>query len=331
MCYSALVEADLQILERTEPVAVDLSAFEAMFEARLSMKIDIPKALETNFNLPRSPQERRIRELIETYKNQAEVNYTTDIVKYQERLADAERRLAKRTSKTGLEDQRKAAEGISWCEHKIRELSRVERKENDSRIYPRWYAPVIVMEGHERVIRPMRYLCRPENMPEAMFSPEYKRVVPFELAREGCYNARRDNLERFWRNQFTVKHGYMVIHSFFENVELHKYEHRELDVANGEKSKNLIIHFNPRAQEPMKVACLWAHIERDGGYPLESFAAITDEPPPEVAAAGHDRCLIPLATPSIEAWLHPTDGSFEEMYAALDNRVRPFYDHRLAA
>lgn len=331
MCYSALVEADFQSLTRKEPVTVDLAAFEAMFEARLSMKIDIPKALETNFNVPRDPQERRIRELIETYKSQSAAGYSVDIEKYRKKLADAERRLAKKTSKTGLEDQRKATEGISWCEHKIKDLSRIERKENDSRIYPKWYAPVVVLEGNERVIRPMRYLCRPENMPATLFSPEYRREVPFEVAREGCYNARRDNLERFWRKQFTAKHGYMVIHSFFENVELHKYEHRELDVANGEKSKNLVIHFNPKMPEPMKVACLWSRVERDEGFPLESFAAITDEPPPEVAAAGHDRCLIPLTAPSIESWLRPIDGQFEAMYAALDNRVRPFYEHRLAA
>lgn len=325
MCYSAMVQQDLFELQKTEHAKIDLDKFEALFEARLSMAIDIPKAMEANFNIARDPQYRRIQDLIQAYKVKAEADYLQEIEKYRAKLADAERRLAKKESKTGLEDRRKATEGIEWCEHKIRGLSRVERREGDNRIYPKWYAPVIVQEGNERVIRPMRYLCRPENMPEKLFSREYGKVLPFEVALKGCYNARRDNLEDFWRKQFSVKHGYMVIDSFFENVELHKYEHREL--AEGEKSQNLVIHFNPDTDEPMKVACLWSHIERDGGFALDSFAAITDEPPPEVSAAGHDRCLIPLTAASIESWLRPVAGSYPEMYEAMDNRVRPFYEH----
>lgn len=39
------------------------------------------------------------------------------------------------------------------------------------------------------------------------------------------------------------------------------------------------------------VACLWTRTEIPGADGLWSFAAITAEPPPEVAAAGHDRCV----------------------------------------
>ncbi len=41
----------------------------------------------------------------------------------------------------------------------------------------------------------------------------------------------------------------------------------------------------------MPLACLWDRWSKEGEPDLYSFAAITDEPPPEVAAAGHDRCL----------------------------------------
>lgn len=37
-----------------------------------------------------------------------------------------------------------------------------------------------------------------------------------------------------------------------------------------------------------------------------SFAAITAEPLLEVAAAGHDRCIIPIMPENIDAWLAPT-------------------------
>ena len=62
-----------------------------------------------------------------------------------------------------------------------------------------------------------------------------------------------------------------------------------------------------------------------------SFAAITDEPPPEVAAAGHDRCIIPIRAENVDAWLSPDRGNLKALYAVLDDRERPYYEHRLAA
>ena len=67
------------------------------------------------------------------------------------------------------------------------------------------------------------------------------------------------------------------------------------------------------------------------GHRLLSFAAITDEPPPEVAAAGHDRCIIPIRPENIDAWLNPDPKNLDAMYAILDDRDRPYYEHRLAA
>jgi len=58
---------------------------------------------------------------------------------------------------------------------------------------------------------------------------------------------------------------------------------------------------------------------------------ITDEPPPEVEAAGHDRCIVPIKTENIDAWLNPEASDLKAMYAILDDRDRPYYEHRLAA
>jgi hypothetical protein len=41
----------------------------------------------------------------------------------------------------------------------------------------------------------------------------------------------------------------------------------------------------------MLVACLWSSSSAPDEPDLLSFAAITDEPPPEFAAAGYDRYL----------------------------------------
>jgi len=70
-----------------------------------------------------------------------------------------------------------------------------------------------------------------------------------------------------------------------------------------------------------------AHGEPD----LLSFAAITDEPPTEVAAADHDRCIVPLKPENVAAWLSPAGASVDAMYALREDRYRPFYEHRLAA
>ena len=64
---------------------------------------------------------------------------------------------------------------------------------------------------------------------------------------------------------------------------------------------------------------------------LMSFAAITDEPPAEVAAAGHDRCIIPIRPEHVDAWLNPDPVNLAAQHAILDDRARPFYEHRIAA
>jgi len=105
-------------------------------------------------------------------------------------------------------------------------------------------------------------------------------------------------------------------------------EHREL--APGEKEQNIILEFRPQLAQEMLVACIWSHWTGAGAPDLDSFAAITDEPPAEVAAAGHDRCIIPIKSENVDAWLSP-GADLKAMYSILDDRARPYYDHRLAA
>lgn len=81
----------------------------------------------------------------------------------------------------------------------------------------------------------------------------------------------------------------------------------------------------------MLVACLWSHWTGPDEPDLLSFAAITDEPPAEVAAAGHDRCIIPIKPENIDAWVNPNSRDRKALYAILDGRERPYYEHRLAA
>jgi putative SOS response-associated peptidase YedK len=81
----------------------------------------------------------------------------------------------------------------------------------------------------------------------------------------------------------------------------------------------------------MLVACLWSRWSASGEPDLLSFAAITDEPPPEVAAAGHDRCIIPIKPENVDAWLNLNASHLASLYAILDDRDRPYYEYRLAS
>ncbi len=87
----------------------------------------------------------------------------------------------------------------------------------------------------------------------------------------------------------------------------------------------------PSNGQLMHIACLWSRWTKPGEPDLLSFAAITDEPPREIEAAGHDRCIIPIKPENIEAWLKPEASSLDAMYAILDDKDRPYYEHRLAA
>jgi putative SOS response-associated peptidase YedK len=163
----------------------------------------------------------------------------------------------------------------------------------------------------------MRYQCRLAGKP-AFYDTKFP----------GTYNARRDSLDGFWRDQFGAYHAVMIAEAFFENVSRHRMERREL--KPGENEENVILEFRPQPAQEMLVACLWSHWQ-EGSESLLSFAAITDDPPPEIAAAGHDRCIIPIKPAHLDAWLAPQGRDLSELQAILDDRARPYYEHRLAA
>jgi len=162
----------------------------------------------------------------------------------------------------------------------------------------------------------MRYQCRLPGWTEAL-----ERKFP------GTYNARRESIPKTWDKLFGLRHGVIIVSSFFENVERHSMEHREL--AEGESSENVILEFRPKPEQDMVIACLWNE-SLDGDEALLSFAAITDEPAPEVAAAGHDRTIIQIKPENMDAWLTPERRSIEELQAILDDRPHAYYEHEVS-
>lgn len=318
MCYSAQIWAEYKKYVRAYDVEIDLATYAELFWSRLEDdRIKIPKAMEDAFNVPQSEQERRIKDLIDQYQTRQAGKLEQELFKQRKRLADAERTLQTRTTKAATEAQRISRNKIEWALGKLSDLKRTNPIASDSRIYPGYYAPVMVMENGKRVLKPMRYQCRPAGKP-AFYDTRYP----------GTYNARRDSLEGFWKGQFGHTHGLMVVNAFYEHVAMPSGA--QGGSTEGEATK-VILEFKPRPEQDMLVACLWSHWEAEGQPDLYSFAAITDEPPAEVGAAGHDRCIIPIKPEHIDAWLNPDPRNLGALYAILDDRERPYYEHRLAA
>jgi putative SOS response-associated peptidase YedK len=81
----------------------------------------------------------------------------------------------------------------------------------------------------------------------------------------------------------------------------------------------------------MLVTCLWSHWTHTSDPDLYSFAAVTDDPPPEVAATGHNRCIIAIQPQNVAAWLSPQGLEKSKLAAILSDRPCPYYEHRIAA
>lgn len=330
MCYSAQVWQQYQQYVRHYRVKIDIATFAKLFGSRLGNdKLKIPKAMEMAFVHPDATLGEgaaHIQTDIQRWRAQQTLKLEQELFKQRKRLADAQRTLLSKTTKAATEAQRIASHKVDWHLNKLADLHRTEPKDEDNRIYPGSYAPVMVMEHGQRVLKPMRYQCRPAGKP-ASYDQQYP----------GTYNARRDNLTGFWKGQFGVTHGLMVVNAFYEHVSRPRSQNNGEPVGlDGGKdadkaTENVILEFRPRPQQNMLVACLWSHWRGDGEPDLDSFAAITDTPPAEVAAAGHDRCIIPIKEEHIDAWLNPDPTRLEALYAILDDRQRPYYEHRLAA
>lgn len=318
MCYSAQVWQAYQDYVRRFGAEISIREFVELYASReKGAKIKTAKAMDDAFLRAGAPEANEIARSIEAWNMQQATELEQLLFRQRRRLVDAERTLQSRSTKKALDDQRIATNKIDWAKGKLTDLRRTTPEDRDRRIFPGVYAPVMVMEQGRRVIKPMRYQCRPAGKP-ALHDMKYP----------GTYNARRDNLGGFWKGQFGLTHGVIVCNAFYENVSRHKVEGREL--GEGEAEENVILEFKPQPRQEMLIACLYSHWQGDGES-LWSFAAITDEPPPEVLAAGHDRCIIPIKEDALDVWLSPDQGDLAALYAILDDRQKPFYEHRLAA
>ena len=322
MCYSAQIKADYHDFRREHGATISLKRFSELFweKRKDGQWTKIPKAMREAFRRPRGEDEFTLAKLVAEADREQAAKYAAEISAQSERLVRAQTVLASsKPTKRAADDARIASNKIQAAQRNLDDLQRQQLVDRDSRIYPGQYAPVMIAQAGQRIVVPMRYQCRLPGWTKAT-----ERKYP------GTYNARRDKLEQPWGKLFGYRHGIMIVTRFYENVPRHKVEGRELGA--GEAEQNVVLEFDPNPPQDMLVACLWnISPGANSGNDLFSFAAITDDPPAEVAAAGHDRCIIPIKPEHVDAWLSPDPDNLQALYAILDDRARPYYAHRLAA
>jgi putative SOS response-associated peptidase YedK len=179
------------------------------------------------------------------------------------------------------------------------------------------------------------------------------------------FNARRDNLKSpFWSECFRRNHGFIVLRGFFEWVavrDLVKAGRVSLDQvkAEFEKQRNqrverllqeqrpvrptkaeqteaifrkTVIEFHPDGMSELLVPVIFSKKDLPNGEVDFGFAIVTDDPPPEVREAGHDRCPVFLDRPSVEEWTKGAQKlSAESLDVILARRLPCSFAHRLAA
>ncbi len=218
------------------------------------------------------------------------------------------------------------------------------------RIFPNYWAPIIHQQDDQKNISPMRY---------STFIPEFINAPKNYTS----FNARRDNLtSRFWSDSFMVHHGILILEGFYEWVAVkdllkagvvtieqvkaefdRQTEERKKRILSQGKTykptkteqkdprfRDIVIRFTPENHQVIKVPVIFNVKQDDSGQEMRGFALITDQPPPEVLRAGHDRVPINLNDEGCSQWLMMGSRQPLHWQNILDLRDTEVFSHRLA-
>jgi len=221
-----------------------------------------------------------------------------------------------------------------------------------SRVYPGHFASVFFKDAGRIQVELMRY-------------GTYPPIDGAAAKKYTSFNARSDNLRsHFWSNAFMHHHGFVIVTAFFEwvsvrdllkagtvtiseveaNFQRQQEERKTRILASGKKYKptptelkspidrQIIIQFTPEDGSDLVVPVIFSRNPNQSSESAFSggFAIITDEPPPEISRAGHDRCPVILESGAELEWLNFEDKNAHDLEILLDRRRRTFFRHQLA-
>lgn len=154
----------------------------------------------------------------------------------------------------------------------------------DERVVPRRKGHVVVSGKSGREVKSMTYSLVPSWSKEP--------VVKF-----ATYNARIETLAEkpTWKVPLRTRRLLVPLTHFIEAVYTEAY------AGN-------MIQFYEKNHALLAAAGIYDEwVDKQSGQILESFAIITDEPPPFVLSMGHDRCPIFLRESAWDEWLEPKE------------------------
>lgn len=179
-----------------------------------------------------------------------------------------------------------------------------------------------------------------------------------------AFNARRDNLQApYWSEAFQNRHGFVLLESFFEWVEVQDLlgagvvdfaavkaqfekdalERKERILAAGKKyaptateakdpkTRKIIIQFHPEDDQGLFVPVVYTEKILEDGAPDHGFAIVTDDPQHEVLAAGHDRSPSFITREAVLDWIDVRNKGFRDFQKLLDQKPPKLFEHKLAS
>lgn len=312
MCYSAKLWAEYQSLTKGYGGDISWAEFRHLVNMResgldpdINFSIRIPDEMITGLIAAGGTAAKEIALAQRRWKVAEQRMLKQAIQDAGAEFLDAEEKLnakATKTNQKAVDTKRRKLDKAKVA------LENASRPSGDSyRIYPYYFAPVIVEDAGKRLIVPARFRILPRTGVE----------VPNNY---NVFNSRRDSLQsaRNWKPLFGKQHALFPFANFFEWVE--------------RDGRSVEIKFNPDGHDTgMHAASLYEIYTHPELGEIRSFSMVTDTPPPEVAAAGHDRCPIFLAYDKIDQWLQPQGQTLQQLDELLDHKERAYYSHAIAA
>lgn len=302
MCYSALVDRELRKAEKEYEATINDESFRDLYCMReLDTSIKIPDGMEQSFIEHGGSTGKLIKQSVDRYRRAEQIALNDEAQVLRQEIEALESTIALKPTKT-------AQNKLGVLNRKLTKINNKIESPNstgDYRIYPYYFAPVIIQNDRRREIVPMRYRILPRTGVE----------VPNQY---NVFNARRDSLTtaKNWKPLFGKKHAIFPFIRFFEWVE--------------REGKKVELSFSPD-YESMWAACLYEEYQHPELGLIRSFAMVTDEPPKEIAQTGHDRCPVFLREDLISDWLTPKKKTLEELVALLSEKQPAYYSHAMAA
>lgn len=308
MCYSILIETSLKKLQHQFDAKIDTGYFLKLYEKRAEgeKNLNIPRGIDLHFLNHQGDDEKKCAHYIKEF-DQALIKETeTKITEKTAVIEDLRSQLEAKWYKTKQKKLDSSLRVKVRLEAKLNSLKQPIEHQNPEfcRIMQYYYAPLVLRENHQYIIRPHRYQVRSRY---AVSEPERKLNL---------FNARVETLteRKTWKPLYLHNHAALVYYGFYEWVE---------DPNTGLARE---IYFRQKGGRSLWTPALY-EIYQSSREEISSFAVITQPPRAQVAAAGHDRSPILPEVKWIKPWLDTKNLNDAQAQNILNNKAEIDFEH----